>query len=129
MVACGADRDRDIFVPGGKGYRLYAAEFGGDKKPRELWSEYLPARVVAMVSTPDALFAGGSPDIVKPDDPWAALEGRLGGRLMVISKADGKTLSEHKLAAPPVTDGVAAAHGRLFICLNSGELICMGAGD
>ncbi len=129
VVACGTDRDQHIFVPGSKGYRLYAAEFGSGKKPRELWSVHLPARVVAMVNTPTALFAGGTPDLVKPDDPWAALEGRLGGRLMIISKADGKTLSEHELAAPPVTDGVAAADGRLFICLNNGELICMGAGD
>ena len=80
-----------------------------------------------MVSTPDALFAGGSPDIVEPDDPWAALEGRLGGRLMVLSNTDGKVLSEHQLAAPPVTDGMAAARGRLFICLNNGELVCMGS--
>jgi outer membrane protein assembly factor BamB len=129
VVACGTDRDRHIFVPGSKGYRLYAADFGDGKKPREVWSVQLPARVVAMVNTPEALFAGGSPDVVNPDDPWAALEGRLGGRLLVLSKADGKTLSEHKLAAPPVTDGVAAAHGRLFLCLSNGDLVCMGAAD
>jgi outer membrane protein assembly factor BamB len=127
IVACGTDRDAHIFTPGRTGYQLYAAEIGAPKSQRNLWSVHLPTRVVAMVNTPDALFAGGSPDIVPPTDPWAAIEGRLGGRLMVISQADGSTLSELPLTAPPVTDGIAAAGGELFLCLKNGELLCLGA--
>lgn len=67
------------------------------------------------------------PHLVQPDDPWAALEGRLGRRLMVISKKDGKAIAGHELPASPVTDGIAAAHGKLFMCLKNGELICGGS--
>ena len=81
---------------------------------------------MAMVNTPDALFAAGTPDIVDPDEPWAALSGKVGGRLLIISKKNGKLLrDEQVLPAAPVLDGLAAAHNRLFVVLKDGSLTCM----
>ena len=79
-----------------------------------------------MVNTPTALFAAGTSDIVDPDDPWAALACRKGGRLLIISKKDGSVVKAEPLAAAPVLDGLAAAHGRLFIVLKNGQLSCRG---
>jgi hypothetical protein len=46
--------------------------------------------------------------------------------LRVYSAADGKTLAEHKLDAPPVFDGLIAAAGRLFMCTTNGRVVCLG---
>jgi hypothetical protein len=78
-----------------------------------------------MVNAPAALYAAGTPDIFDPDDPWSALAGRKGGCLLIISKENGKTLKGEPLAAAPVLDGLTAAHGRLFVVLKNGQLICM----
>ena len=123
VVAASAARDGGIFKSG-KGYRLNCAKVDGGKA---LWSVQVPVRIMSMVNTPTALFAAGTPDIVDPDDPWAALAGRKGGRLLIISKKDGHTLEAEQLAAAPVLDGLAAAHGRLFIVLKNGQLICRGS--
>jgi hypothetical protein len=62
-------------------------------------------------------------------DPLAeALETRRGGRLLVVSAADGKTLADHELESPPVFDGMAAAQGRLYLATKGGRLVCMGPG-
>ena len=53
-------------------------------------------------------------------------EGKRGGLLWALSTADGTKLAEHKLDAPPIFDGMAAAAGRLFISLRDGKLICLG---
>ena len=74
----------------------------------------------------DVLFAGGTPDIVDPKDPWAAIDGRRGGRLWAVSARDGSKLAEYQLDTPPVYDGMAAAQGRLFVSAKAGSLICLG---
>jgi len=139
VVACGASYDKDIFKPGGKGYEVYAAQvdlakktprlrgvYGTGKKTPRLWSVNVPVRIVAMVNSPRLLFAAGSPDVVDAGDPWAALQGRKGGCMFVMSKGDGRIQSKYGLKAPPVLDGMAAAHGKLFMSLRNGQLICMG---
>ena len=128
VVAASDDRDRGIFKPGKTGYRLNCAKTNGGPKDKALWSAQLPVRIMAMVNTPDALFAAGTPDVVDDADPWAALAGRKGGRLLVISKDDGEIVRNTPLPAPPCLDGLTAAHGRLFVALKDGQLMCLEGG-
>jgi len=125
VVAASSDRDRGIFTPGKTGYRLNCTKVDAGKKEKATWTAQVPVRIMAAVNTPPALFAAGTPDIVDPKDPWAALEGRKGGRFLVISKENGKTLKTEQLPSAPALDGLAAAHGRLFLVLKNGQVICM----
>jgi hypothetical protein len=43
-----------------------------------------------------------------------------------VSAADGKTLADVRLAAPPVWDGAAAADGRLYLSTTDGKVVCLG---
>lgn len=89
------------------------------------WSVYVPIRVKAMVKTQETVFVAGAPDIFdEKDDPLGALEGRKGGVLRAVSAADGTTLSETELAAPPVLDGLIAVKGRLYLATRDGRLSC-----
>ena len=92
-----------------------------------LWKQYVPLRVRAMVLAGDVLFLAGVPDLVDPQDPLAAFEGRRGAKLRAVSAADGKKLAEYELQSPPVFDGMIAAAGRLYLSTEDGEIVCMGA--
>jgi outer membrane protein assembly factor BamB len=133
IVAASGGRDAGIFKPARTGYRLNCAKLDYATVKARMndaeWSAQVPVRIMAMVNAPDALFAAGTPDIVDPDDPWAALEGRKGGRLLILSKTDGKTLKSYPLEAAPVLDGLSAAHGRLFVVLKNGQIKCLGGSD
>jgi hypothetical protein len=48
------------------------------------------------------------------------------GRLLKLSKDDGKQLSETKIPTPS-WDGMAIAEERIFITTQTGELVCLGA--
>ena len=80
------------FFPGKKGYRLFAKPYEPGKseddfkKTKDAWSVYIPVRVRAMVLASDTLFAAGQPDVLNPDDPLGALEGRQGGVLLAIGR-------------------------------------------
>jgi len=117
-----ARHSRAIFRPGTTGYTLLAA-------PRSAraarWSNKVPVRVKAMVIAGATLFVAGTPDIVAPDDPWAAIEGRKGAVLWSISAETGKKLAEHALDGPPVFDGLTAAGGRLFLSQANGTIVCL----
>ena len=132
------------FWPGKDGYELFADS--NDNRPvlrptaigREKgngysrmlppkWSARIPVRVGGLVLAGKRLYLAGSPDVLPEDDPYAAIEGRKGGRLWVVSTADGKRLAEHKLGSMPVFDGMVAAGGRLYVATVDGHLICMGA--
>jgi hypothetical protein len=89
-----------------------------------VWSENIPVRARAMVLTQGRLFLAGPPDEIEPGDPYGAFEGRRGGSLWAVATADGKKLAEHKLASPPVFDGLAAADGSLFLCTKDGSVSC-----
>ena len=82
--------------------------------------------VSAIARSPlgDTLFAAGTPDTVDPDEPWAAYEGKQGGTLLAIASDDGGVLAEYQLDAPPVLDGMSAAHGRLFLSTIGGKVLC-----
>ena len=73
-----------------------------------------------------SIFVAGSPDVVDPEDPHGAWEGRKGGILAAFAVGDGRKLAEYKLPAPPVWDGMAAAGNRLFISTMDGYVVCMG---
>jgi hypothetical protein len=72
---------------------------------------------VLFVAGP-AADAGGRPE---------GRDGGRGGLLMAVSASDGRPLAQHRLGAPPVFDGMAAAGGRLYIALENGQLVCMDA--
>ena len=84
----------------------------------------VPVRVRAMALAGPTLLAAGPSDVVDPQDPLAALEGRRGAKLWIVSTADGRKLAEHQLDHPPVFDGMAAAGGRLYITTTAGEVVC-----
>ena len=110
---------------------------------RYTWHQRVPVRVQAMVlagasarkstsghPAPVAgeatrLFVAGLPEEIVPDDPLAALEGRRDARLCVLAAADGSTLAEYRLDAPPVWDGMAATAGRLYLATSDGKMLCM----
>jgi hypothetical protein len=84
----------------------------------------------------------GHPDFIDerrayrlPDDPEVqrqltlqaeALEGRHGGLLWIVSKADGRPAARYRLESPPVFDGMAAAEGRLFVSTLDGSVVALG---
>ncbi len=94
-------------------------------KARIVWEKPVGIRVTAMVRAADTLFVAGSPDVVDPEDPHGAWEGRKGGVLAAYATSDGKLLAEIKLPAPPVWDGMAAAGGRLYVGLSDGTVVCL----
>jgi len=131
-----------VFKPGVNGYRLRRLPLktpAGDKRdrrgkqpkgkrppgPKPNWEQRVGIRITAMVRAGETLFAAGSPDIVDPKDPHGAWEGRKGGVLAAFAAGDGKKLAEHKLPAPPVWDGMAAARGRLYLSLRDGTVVCL----
>ena len=112
--------------------KLDSKAFGLDKMigytraEPEIWKTWVKVRVRALVKAGDRLWAAGPPDVYEEADPHASFEGRRGAVLMSLSAADGKPVSETKLASPPVFDGMIAASGRLYISLEDGSLVCMG---
>jgi hypothetical protein len=109
---------------GGKGPRLFARDHGAKK---DRWSFNIPVRARALVLAGEKLYLAGPPDIVPADDPLAAIEGRRGAVLMSVSAADGKKVSQAKLDALPVFDGLIAANGCLYLSTLDGRLRCLGA--
>ncbi len=143
-----SSRSREtVFKPGASNYRLVclplkstpaaapAAAVARKKKakvrrPRRggakpIWQQRVAIRITAMVRAGETLFVAGSPDVVDPKDPHGAWEGRKGGVLAAFAAADGKKLAEHKLPAPPVWDGLAAARGRLYVATVDGKITCL----
>jgi outer membrane protein assembly factor BamB len=112
----------NFFVPGQEGYLLFKVE---PEKGQPIWTQRVPIRVSAMAATPDRLVIAGPPDTVDPADPLAAFEARRGGRLRLVSTEDGSTQSEYELGSPAVFNGLAAARGRVFVSLDSGEIMCL----
>jgi len=94
------------------------------KQPR--WSMTVPIRVRAMATAGETLLVAGPPDVVDPDDPWVAMDGRRGGLLWAVSATHGKRLAGYRLDSPPVFDGMAAAHGRLYFSTVDGKVVCYG---
>jgi outer membrane protein assembly factor BamB len=90
------------------------------------WAKFFPIRIRAMVKAGPTLFIAGPPDELDAADPYAAFEGRRGARLAAVSAAGGTELAKIDLESPPVFDGLIAASGRLYVCLEDGTLACLG---
>jgi len=111
---------------------------------RYRWRVDQPAvQVRALLAAKDTLVAAGHPDFIDerrayrlPDDKDVrqglrrqadALQGKHGGRLWIVSKADGSPAARYRLPSPPVFDGLAAAGGRLVVCTIDGTVLCLAA--
>jgi outer membrane protein assembly factor BamB len=133
-----------LFTPGETGYLLLADTndneplldyhtrettkgWGFTRAAPPVWHEWVPVRIRAMTLAGDRLFIAGPPDAVDLADPMAPFEGRKGGVLRAVSPADGKTLSEVRLPAPPVFDGLIATPGRLLLSTTDGRVVCLGS--
>lgn len=114
---------RDTFVPGKKGYKLFAMD---RNRGRELWAEHVPVRIRAMVRADQTLFAAGPPDVVPAEDPWAAFEGREGAKLCVFDADDGEQVAEYELQSSPILDGMIAANHNLYLSTRDGHVVCYG---
>ncbi|MHC4228001.1 MAG: outer membrane protein assembly factor BamB family protein [Planctomycetota bacterium] len=95
----------------------------------------------AMAVAGDKLFVSGPPDLVderqafhNPDDPDVqarlsrqaeAFEGRAGGQLWVMDKANGNVISRYALNTIPVFDGMAAADDSLYVSTVDGHVFCL----
>ncbi|MFQ6133411.1 MAG: PQQ-binding-like beta-propeller repeat protein, partial [Armatimonadota bacterium] len=88
------------------------------------WTQESPLLVRAMVLANQTLFVAGPPE--RALRSVSAFEGKEGAALRAVSAADGTTLREYQLDALPVYDGMAAAHGRLYIATADGRLLCAG---
>jgi len=142
VAAYGSSGAAGFFHPDDKGYRLFAAPWkplrdksakesrtsGKSKKAESLWTVYVPVRITAMALAAKTLVAAGTPDVVDPSDPLAALEGRKGGRLRLIATDDGSKLAEYDLDSPPVYDGLAVAGKKLYMTTAAGQVACFAAG-
>ena len=138
----------NYFNPGEKGYLLYSHTLHHDdslgqpyfdfwaeahwslinqtKLLAYRWANYVPVRGKAMALAGDQLYLAGPPDIVDPEDPHGAFEGRKGGVLRVISSETGRTMEAYKLDSPPVFNGIATAQDMVFLTLKNGDLVCLG---
>ncbi|RMG01836.1 MAG: hypothetical protein D6741_04605, partial [Planctomycetota bacterium] len=114
---------KHYFTPG-QGYTLFAVDRATRKN---LWTLKVPVRVRAMATVGDRLVTAGPPDVLDPEDPLGAFEGRKGGLLDVFEAQTGKRLAGYKLHSPPVFNGIAAAHGELIVCHEDGSITCRGA--
>jgi outer membrane protein assembly factor BamB len=132
-----------LFTPGDAGYLLVADAndnepfledrtrettkgWGFTRRAPPVWHNWVPIRIRGMVLAGDTLYVAGPPDILDPDDAMASFEGRKGAVLRALRADDGETLTEQKLGAPPVFDGLIAAAGRLLICTTDGKVLCLG---
>ena len=122
--ASSARHMRAIFVPGQRGYTIFAA---GRPKHQSRWRVNVPVRARAMVLTGNTLLFAGPPDVVPEKDPYAAFDGKRGALLWMVSVTDGKKLAEYELQSPPVFDGMAAADGRLYLSTTAGTVECLAS--
>jgi outer membrane protein assembly factor BamB len=111
------------FTPGKEGYLLFAID---KETSQQTWQKHIPVRVNAMVATADLLFVAGSPDVVDPNDPLGAFEGRKGGVIYACSKNEGRILWQYVVSAPPVFNGLVAANNCLYLAMQDGTVACFG---
>jgi len=106
----------------------------GPAKPKPLWADTQSLIVRAMVLIQDKLVVAGPPDLRKKTDDilayaneaeaLASFKGEKGVLLRVINTKDGQQLSEQRLDAMPVFDGLSVAQGRVYVALKNGHVQC-----
>ncbi|NQT87648.1 PQQ-binding-like beta-propeller repeat protein [bacterium] len=102
-------------------YRLFAL---GRADGKRTWTKPVPIHVRAMLLADKVLFAAG-PLAAAVDSPGGPAEGPR-SFLLALSASDGRELARCPLPAAPIFDGMAATDGRLYLSLESGEVLCMG---
>jgi hypothetical protein len=107
--------------------RDYAPRRAGKFRVEFTWQKDVPLLVRAMVLAKETLFLAGPPERALRSMP--AFEGKRGAMLAAVSAADGRVLGQYKLDALSIYDGMAAARGRLFVALQNGTLLCLGAAE
>lgn len=114
-------------------------------KIRHLWELAKPELLAnAMVLAGGNLFLAGPPDVADEEETYdfvfganddinrqmrrqeEAWQGKQGALLCVVSADTGQKLSQYKIPAIPVWDGMIAANGRLYLSLKNGTILCMG---
>ena len=121
-------------VPG-QGYGLIADANDNEpgrnfsRKAPPKWKTLVPIRARGLLLANGTLFLAGCRDVIPKDDPAAAYEGRGSALLWAVSAVNGKKVAESGLAAPPVNDGLSAAHGRLYVSATDGTVTCFAARD
>ncbi len=97
-----------------------------------VWSNDYHLHVRAMALSKEKVLVAGTTDTLRTGamtrkaiaEQAELLESNSEQYLRVHSKADGSKLSEIKLDAKPAYDGMALAHGNVFIATETGELHC-----
>jgi outer membrane protein assembly factor BamB len=90
------------------------------------WAVFVGVSGQSITIDKERIFVAGKLHAFPEDDIFKAVEGRMGGLLIVASRDDGNELARYALDAVPVWDGMAAANGRLILCLRDGSVICWG---
>jgi outer membrane protein assembly factor BamB/SAM-dependent methyltransferase len=101
-------------------YRLFALKRDDAKSQ---WTKPVKVHVRAMVLADKVLFVAG-PGVDEYDGQIDLNKNRK-AILMAISASDGTELARYQLDSTPVFDGMAAAHGRLYVSMQDGSLLCM----
>lgn len=100
-------------------------DFRAGQTTASLWKQEVSLQPRALVKSGTRLCLGAAPADVPEEDPQAAYEGRRGGMIWLLSADNGTKLSEVRLEAPVVWDGLAVAHGRLYVSTTDGKLTCL----
>jgi len=93
------------------------------------WSQHDPDLYVNSIVLTEKLLYVAGPPAIRNETTVEALErwqGKRGGRLWCLDTRDGKKVSQVELPSPPVYEGMAAAHGRLYLALKDGAVVCLG---
>ena len=106
-----------------------------------IWTNTLPFFVRAMVAAADRLYIAGPHDLEDEVQSYATLNdnqtqtnlakqfaawnGAYGGQLRVVNKHSGETISMYEVDFLPAWDGMAAAHGCLYVATRDGRVICL----
>lgn len=114
----------------GEGYTVTLSRPGAGGKAQPAWSrDKLPVRINSVVLTPAAVFVAGGNDApwnAEAANPWAVIDGEVGGAVEALSVDDGKQAARAALDAPTVRDGLAIAGGMLYAATRTGRLYCLG---
>ncbi len=105
-----------------------------ESEPPWSWTRRIPLLCQAMVLADQKLVVAGPeapldriPRSTAEVDPIVeALETDRGGRLLVVEIRDGSTLAERELTSSPVFDGMAVAHGHVYLATRDGHVVCWG---
>jgi len=103
--------------------RNYKGNGSAPADHRVIWQHDLPVRPSAILAVRDRVLVGGGPDQVNRADPFSSFEWRAGGLLHSLNAANGETLSEQTLPAPPVHEGLIAVKVGIFACLKGGTVL------